>query len=215
MTKWVVGDVAERNGFEFRIASINKAGSLYDETGHIFSPDGCNRVSRRRNNLDLNTPVETAIRRAINAVEAAGADPHLTQAVLALMTAFELVADWQDEQGAVVSPEPSGALRQDMNEAVAMFDRNNVPYEPPFRVEENHRVPKVVPLSKPETAGAIKTLENFLDIAKTRGLTGVGVVAVDMEGNTSSAYEQGHNIALLLGAINVLQSRLIRHYEAR
>ena len=48
----------------------------------------------RRIRLDLNTPAELAIRNAVNAVEAAGAHPLLTDAVTLLNEAREKVADF-------------------------------------------------------------------------------------------------------------------------
>lgn len=48
----------------------------------------------RRSRLDLSTPAETAIRAAISAVEAAGAHPLLTDAVMLLDQARERVADF-------------------------------------------------------------------------------------------------------------------------
>jgi hypothetical protein len=55
-------------------------------------PDGI----PRRCDLSLSTPAELAIRSAVEAVEAAGADPLLTQAVNTLHEARELVADYVD-----------------------------------------------------------------------------------------------------------------------
>lgn len=48
----------------------------------------------RRNRLDLCTPAELAIRAAVEAVEAAGAHPLLTDAVILLQQAREKVADF-------------------------------------------------------------------------------------------------------------------------
>ena len=52
----------------------------------------------RRIKLYLNTPVELAIRNAVNEVEKIGADRRLTDAVIALQKAFELVADYIDDK---------------------------------------------------------------------------------------------------------------------
>lgn len=52
----------------------------------------------RRNRLDLNTPEEMAIRNAIDLVEKMGADVKLTEAVIALDKARELVADFIDSK---------------------------------------------------------------------------------------------------------------------
>lgn len=51
----------------------------------------------RRNRIDIATPAETAIRAAIDAVEAAGASVNLTDAVVLLDRAFHKVADHVDE----------------------------------------------------------------------------------------------------------------------
>lgn len=48
----------------------------------------------RRADLDLNTPAELAIRKAVEAVEAAGAHPLLTEAVVLLDQARDKVADF-------------------------------------------------------------------------------------------------------------------------
>lgn len=48
----------------------------------------------RRNRIDLQTPAEAAIRAAIQVVEAAGAHPLLTDAVILLCQAQEKVADF-------------------------------------------------------------------------------------------------------------------------
>ncbi len=48
----------------------------------------------RRNRIDLQTPAEAAIRAAIQAVEAAGAHPLLTDAVILLGQSQEKVADF-------------------------------------------------------------------------------------------------------------------------
>jgi RecJ-like exonuclease len=52
----------------------------------------------RRNRLDLNTAAEKAIYDAIQAVEKSGADVRLTEAVIKLTEARNLVADVVDEQ---------------------------------------------------------------------------------------------------------------------
>ena len=56
----------------------------------------------RRNRTDLATPAEAAIRAAMAAVEAAGADTRLTAAVMALQQALDAVADFveRDAQSA-------------------------------------------------------------------------------------------------------------------
>lgn len=54
----------------------------------------------RRNRLDHFTPAEKAIWDATQAVEAAGADPLLTDAVNLLAQASEKVADWVEKQQA-------------------------------------------------------------------------------------------------------------------
>lgn len=50
----------------------------------------------RRNRIDLSTPAESAIRQAIIAVEEAGCDPLLTDAVVLLSQAKNKVADFID-----------------------------------------------------------------------------------------------------------------------
>ena len=50
----------------------------------------------RRSRVDLQTPAEAAIRAAMKAVEEAGADPLLTEAVVLLDQAKEKVADFVD-----------------------------------------------------------------------------------------------------------------------
>ncbi len=50
----------------------------------------------RRNRVDLNTPAELAIRDAILAVEKVGASVGLTEAVILLGKAKDLVADFVD-----------------------------------------------------------------------------------------------------------------------
>lgn len=64
----------------------------------------------RRARLDLNTPAELAIRSAMAAVEEAGADPRLTDAVVLLDRARNIVADYVDAAPARAAPEkpPSG-----------------------------------------------------------------------------------------------------------
>lgn len=56
-----------------------------------------NGIPRRRR-VDLYTPAETAIRNAIIAVEAAGADVRLTDAVMLLSQAAEKVADYVERE---------------------------------------------------------------------------------------------------------------------
>lgn len=56
-----------------------------------------NGISRRAR-IDLNTPVETAIRAAMIKVEETGADIRLTEAINLLGQAFNKVADYIDEQ---------------------------------------------------------------------------------------------------------------------
>jgi hypothetical protein len=50
----------------------------------------------RRNRLDLNTPVELAIYNAMQEVENIGVDTRLTDAVIKLQEAKDLVADFVD-----------------------------------------------------------------------------------------------------------------------
>jgi hypothetical protein len=52
----------------------------------------------RRIRVDLNTQSELAIRNAILEVENLGADPKLTDAVVLLSKAKELVSDYMDSQ---------------------------------------------------------------------------------------------------------------------
>jgi len=52
----------------------------------------------RRSRLDLNTPAELAIRNAMTEVEKAGAAIQLTNAIIKLQEAFDLVADWEDNK---------------------------------------------------------------------------------------------------------------------
>jgi len=52
----------------------------------------------RRNQLDLLTPAELAIFEAMQAVEKIGADEKLTEAVIILQKARDLVADFIEEQ---------------------------------------------------------------------------------------------------------------------
>lgn len=53
----------------------------------------------RRNNLDLNSPAEIAIRKAIDAVEQLGADTQLTEIVVLLGRALDKTADFIDTKG--------------------------------------------------------------------------------------------------------------------
>lgn len=50
----------------------------------------------RRNRLDLNTPAEKAIYDAIQEVEKVGADPKLTEVVVMLGKAKDLLSDYVD-----------------------------------------------------------------------------------------------------------------------
>lgn len=50
----------------------------------------------RRFNLDLNTPAELAIHKAMEEVEKTGADVKLTEAVMLLSKAKDLVSDYID-----------------------------------------------------------------------------------------------------------------------
>lgn len=52
----------------------------------------------RRIRLDLNTEAELSIREAVKKVEAIGADVKLTDAIIKLQEAFELVADYVDSK---------------------------------------------------------------------------------------------------------------------
>jgi hypothetical protein len=52
----------------------------------------------RRNRLDLNTPAELAIHEAIQKTEEVGADKKLTEAIILLDKAKNLVSDYVDEQ---------------------------------------------------------------------------------------------------------------------
>lgn len=61
----------------------------------------------RRDRLDLHTPAELAIRDAVDAVEAAGAHPHLTKAVVLLAEARNAVADFVDGVPVSEPPAPS------------------------------------------------------------------------------------------------------------
>lgn len=65
----------------------------------------------RRNRIDLYTPAERAIREAMLAVEAAGADTRLTDAVILLGEAHEAVADFVDG----VQPKKRRFVRFDMD----------------------------------------------------------------------------------------------------
>jgi len=52
----------------------------------------------RKNRIDLNIPAELAIRNAMTEVEKAGAAVQLTNAIIKLQEAFDLVADWEDNK---------------------------------------------------------------------------------------------------------------------
>lgn len=73
----------------------------------------------RRSRLDLQTPAEAAIRHAIDAVEAAGGDPRLTDAVNLLTAAREKVADFVDGTGGAAAEQPP--TRHPSIEAVLQF----------------------------------------------------------------------------------------------
>lgn len=60
----------------------------------IYGKEGT--FSGRRIRLDLNTPAELAIRNAMKEVEGTGASPMLTDAIILLEKAFNLVADYID-----------------------------------------------------------------------------------------------------------------------
>lgn len=51
----------------------------------------------RRNRLDLNTPSEIAISNAMKEVEKAGAHPDLTEVVILLSKAKDLLSDYVDK----------------------------------------------------------------------------------------------------------------------
>lgn len=53
----------------------------------------------RRCRIDLNIPAELKIREAGDAIEKLGCDVRLTDAVIKLQEARELVADWAEETG--------------------------------------------------------------------------------------------------------------------
>ena len=65
------------------------------EHEHLFK-EALNRDQSRRHYIDLYTPAESAIRAAMDAVEVAGAHPHLTRAVILLGEAKDAVADFVD-----------------------------------------------------------------------------------------------------------------------
>ena len=52
----------------------------------------------RKSRLDLNTPAELAIRNAMTEVEKIGAAVQLTNAIIKLQEAFDLVADYEDNK---------------------------------------------------------------------------------------------------------------------
>lgn len=52
----------------------------------------------RRNRIDLNTPEEMAIRNAIQEVEKMGASETLTEAIILLSKAKDLVSDFIDQK---------------------------------------------------------------------------------------------------------------------
>lgn len=52
----------------------------------------------RKSRLDLNTPAELAIRNAMTEVEKVGAAVQLTNAIIKLQEAFDLVADYEDNK---------------------------------------------------------------------------------------------------------------------
>lgn len=55
-------------------------------------------VTPRRNNLNLNTDVEISIRESMLKVENMGSNPLLTEAIVKLNEARELVADFIDDR---------------------------------------------------------------------------------------------------------------------
>ena len=59
----------------------------------------------RRQCIDRLLPTERQLRSAIDAVEALGAHPRLTDAVMALQSACDAVADWAEETGNVLPDE--------------------------------------------------------------------------------------------------------------
>lgn len=52
----------------------------------------------RKSRIDLNTPAELAIRNAMTEVEKVGAAVQLTNAIIKLQEAFDLVADYEDNK---------------------------------------------------------------------------------------------------------------------
>lgn len=70
---------------------------------------------------------------------------------------------------------------------------------------------QLVPRSQTRNEGVIKTLENMLKVARSEGLVGVAVAAVDAQGYSHTAFEPGENVSTLLGALQRVNLRLLEH----
>lgn len=68
---------------------------------------------------------------------------------------------------------------------------------------------KLVPREVTPPPEVFMALQNILDAVKAEGIHSVAIAAVDIDGNTHTAYHSGSNIATLVGAIERLKHRLL------
>ena len=73
----------------------------------------------RRIRIDLQTPIEAAIRAARDAVEAGPAHPHMTRATVLLGQALDAVADFVD--GVPEQPQPDADRQREAAECLPYF----------------------------------------------------------------------------------------------
>lgn len=85
----------------------------------------------RKIRLDLATPPEVAIRAAMHAVEAMGADPRLTSAIQHLSTALDFVSAHVDDEMRLTDLGPERRLVSEANDG--SWVRRNPDVLPPYR----------------------------------------------------------------------------------
>lgn len=59
--------------------------------------------------------------------------------------------------------------------------------------------------------GVMETLKGMTAAAKAEGYSGIAIAAVDKQGYSHTAYEAGENIGLLIGSVERLKFRLLKH----
>lgn len=75
------------------------------------------------------------------------------------------------------------------------------------------KVVSLVTHKRKASSGVMETLRNMTKAAKSEGFSGIAIAAVDTAVYPHTAFASGENIATLIGAVERVKYRLLKHQD--